>query len=34
VVYTLVHTPRLCGQESKAGDLDLVVSLVLPFLTN
>lgn len=22
VVYTLVHTPLLCGQFSKAGDLD------------
>src|SRR6185369_4794458 len=34
VVYTLVHTPRRCGQESKAADLLLLVGLVRPFLTN
>jgi len=34
VVYTLVQTPRRCGQESKAGDFDLEVSFFLPFLTN
>jgi hypothetical protein len=34
VVYTLVHTPRRCGHESKAADLLLLVGLVRPFLTN
>src|SRR5690606_23051937 len=34
VVYTLVHTPRRCGQESKAADLLLLVGLNRPFLTN
>jgi len=34
VVYTLVHTPLLCGQESNAGDLDFEVNFLLPFLTN
>src|SRR5690606_26494381 len=34
VVYTLVHTPRRCGHESKAADLLLLVGFTLPFLTN
>ena len=34
VVYTLVHTPRLCGQESRAADLLFLASVALPFLTN
>jgi hypothetical protein len=34
VVYTLVHTPLLCGQEFKAGDLDFEVFDFRPFLTN
>jgi hypothetical protein len=34
VVYTLVHTPRRCGQASKALDLLLALIISLPFLTN
>jgi hypothetical protein len=34
VVYTLVHTPRRCGQESKALDLLFAFMISLPFLTN
>ena len=34
VVYTLVQTPLLCGQESNAGDLLLSAATYLPFLTN
>ena len=34
VVYTLVHTPRRCGHESKAADLLFLVIETLPFLTS
>src|SRR5258705_8687589 len=34
VVYTRVHTPRLCGQLSSALDLLLARMISLPFLTN
>src|SRR6187431_2655920 len=34
VVYTRVHTPRRCGQESKALDLLLALIISRPFLTN
>jgi hypothetical protein len=34
VVYTLVQTPRRCGQLSSALDLLLALIIVLPFLTN
>jgi hypothetical protein len=34
VVYTRVHTPLLCGQESKAGDFDFEDFVLRPFLTN
>jgi hypothetical protein len=34
VVYTLVHTPRRCGQASSALDLLLALMISLPFLTN
>jgi hypothetical protein len=34
VVYTLVHTPLLWGQESKAGDFDFVLLDFLPLRTN
>jgi hypothetical protein len=34
VVYTRVHTPRLCGQLSSALDLLFARMISLPFLTN
>jgi len=34
VVYTRVHTPRRCGQESKAADLLFLVIVDLPLRTN
>jgi hypothetical protein len=34
VVYTLVHTPRFWGQESKARDLLVKLIFFLPFLTS
>jgi len=34
VVYTRVHTPRLCGQLSRALDLLFARMISLPFLTN
>src|SRR5204863_7867650 len=34
VVYTRVHTPRLCGQLSNALDLLFARIISLPFLTN
>jgi len=34
VVYTRVHTPRRCGHESKAGDLDFHVICSRPLRTN
>jgi hypothetical protein len=34
VVYTLVHTPRRCGQASRALDLLFALMISLPFLTN
>jgi len=33
-VYTRVHTPLLCGHESKAADLLFLVIVALPFRTN
>jgi hypothetical protein len=34
VVYTLMHTPRFCGQDFRAGLLVLLEARVLPFLTS
>jgi hypothetical protein len=34
VVYTRTHTPRRCGQLSKAGLALLLATTFLPFLTN
>jgi len=34
VVYTLVHTPLLCGEECSAADLLLEATWALPFRIN
>jgi hypothetical protein len=34
VVYTLMHTPLLCGQECRAADLLLEATWALPFRIN